>query len=102
MRKLFGVGKPRVLQGAGLRLVGVVLWLYGLTTSSAGGKREGWGLLIAGWLARFVRAKYLQSSTVCYPIVRMNSSCRLPAELLSPSAVTRCWFAFSGQPVNGH
>src|SRR5262249_42016878 len=32
MRKLFGVGKPRVLQGAGGWLADMVLWLYWLAT----------------------------------------------------------------------
>jgi transposase len=40
MRKLFGVGKPRTLQGAGGRLVGAVLllyWLSGLWVGRRGG-----------------------------------------------------------------
>jgi hypothetical protein len=35
MRKLFGVGKPRVLQGTGGWLMGLVVWLYGLATLPA-------------------------------------------------------------------
>jgi transposase len=33
MRKLFGVGKPRTLQGGGCGLVGVALWLYWLAAA---------------------------------------------------------------------
>jgi transposase len=47
MRKLFGVGKPRVLQGAGGWLVGVVVWLYWLTALPAGRKYGGRGLVVA-------------------------------------------------------
>jgi len=36
MRKLFGFGKPRVLQGAGGWLVGMILGLYGLRTLLGG------------------------------------------------------------------
>lgn len=36
MRKLFGVGKPRRLQGEGRGLVGVLCWLYGLSTALLG------------------------------------------------------------------
>lgn len=36
MRKLFGIGKPRVLQGAGGWLVGLMLGLYGLMTLLGG------------------------------------------------------------------
>lgn len=44
MRKLFGVGKPRTLQGAGGRLVGALLWLCGLATALLGRRcrREAW------------------------------------------------------------
>jgi transposase len=46
MRKLFGVGKPRALQGAGGRLVGVVLWLYWLAALLVGRRygRRAWGV----------------------------------------------------------
>jgi transposase len=40
MRKLFGVGKPRTLQGAGGWLVGVVSWLYWLSGRWAGSRYE--------------------------------------------------------------
>jgi transposase len=33
MRKLFGMGKPRTLQGSAGGLVGIVLWLYGQSTA---------------------------------------------------------------------
>jgi transposase len=36
MRKLFGVGKPRTLQGAGDWLVGVVVWLHWAATALVG------------------------------------------------------------------
>jgi transposase len=36
MRKLFGVGKPRTLQGGGGEFVGVVFWLYWLSTALYG------------------------------------------------------------------
>ena len=36
MRKLFGVGKPRCLQGAGTGVVGVLVWLYWLSTAQLG------------------------------------------------------------------
>src|SRR6185437_12819189 len=36
MRKLLGVGKPRTLQGGGGEFVGVVGWLYWLTTALYG------------------------------------------------------------------
>jgi transposase len=36
MRKLFGFGKPRVLQGAGGRLIDMVRWLYWLATLLVG------------------------------------------------------------------
>jgi transposase len=47
MRKLFGVGKPRTLQGAGGLLVGVALtlyWLSGLWVGRRGGYRARLGL----------------------------------------------------------
>jgi hypothetical protein len=40
MRKLFGVGKPRTLQGAGGLLVGVALMLYWLSGLWVG-RKEG-------------------------------------------------------------
>jgi transposase len=40
MRKLFGVGKPRTLQGAGGSLVGAVWWLYWLFGRWAGRRCE--------------------------------------------------------------
>jgi transposase len=46
MRKLFGVGKPRVLQGAGGLLVGAAGWLYwlsGLWGGRSDGRRAGLG-----------------------------------------------------------
>jgi transposase len=48
MRKLFGVGKPRPLQGAGGRLLGVVVCLYWVTTLSSGRKDERRALTVAG------------------------------------------------------
>jgi|SRR5579884_548113 len=36
MRKLFGVGKPRRLQGEGGGAVGMLFWLYGLATALVG------------------------------------------------------------------
>jgi transposase len=47
MRKLFGVGKPRALQGAGGWLVGALLWLYGLPTALLGRRYGGAGLVAA-------------------------------------------------------
>jgi transposase len=46
MRKLFGVGKPRMLQGAG-GLVGAVGWLYGLSAALVGRWWPRCGLAIA-------------------------------------------------------
>ena len=40
MRKLFGMGKPRVLQGVGGKLVDRVLWLYWLATFLVGRKYQ--------------------------------------------------------------
>jgi len=48
MRKLFGVGKPRALQGAGGWLIGMVVWLYGLTTLPASRKYRARVPIIAG------------------------------------------------------
>jgi transposase len=44
MRKVFGVGKPRALQGAGGWLVGALLWLYWVATRLLGRRcgRAGW------------------------------------------------------------
>jgi transposase len=41
MRKLFGVGKPRALQGAGGGLVSVVLWAYWRAARPTGRRHEG-------------------------------------------------------------
>jgi transposase len=46
MRKLFGVGKPRALQGAGGGLVSVVLWTYWRAALPNGRRYEGWA-----WIA---------------------------------------------------
>jgi len=48
MRKLFGVGKPRTLQGGGGGLVGVALWLYWLAAALYGRRsgRAGSGSLV--------------------------------------------------------
>jgi transposase len=48
MRKLFGVGKPRTLQGAGGGLVGVVLWLYWLVTRPGDRRYGGRALIVPG------------------------------------------------------
>lgn len=40
MRKLFGIGKPRVLQGVGGRLIDRVQWLYWLATFLVGRKYQ--------------------------------------------------------------
>src|SRR5262249_42813748 len=48
MRKLFGVGKPRALQGAGGWLIGMVVWLYGVTTLPASRKYRARVPIIAG------------------------------------------------------
>jgi transposase len=55
MRKLFGVGKPRTLQGGGDRLVGAIRWLYWLST-----------LLLVRWCGRAgaIAARYLRSATL--------------------------------------
>jgi transposase len=44
MRKVFGVGKPRALQGAGGWLVGALVWLYWVATRLLGRRcgRAGW------------------------------------------------------------
>src|SRR5262249_57182574 len=49
MRKLFGVGKPRVLQGMAGGLVGLALWLYWLATRPGGPRDSRRTLLIPGW-----------------------------------------------------
>jgi hypothetical protein len=46
-RKLFGVGKPRVLQGAVGWLIGMVVWLYWLAILRAGRRYRAWGLIVA-------------------------------------------------------
>ena len=48
MRKLFGVGKPRTLQGAGGRLVGVVVGLYWLAALLVGRKDRKRASIVVG------------------------------------------------------
>jgi transposase len=48
MRKLFGFGKPRVLQGAGGGLADMVVWWYGLATLLAGRKYRSRALIVIG------------------------------------------------------
>jgi transposase len=48
MRKLLGIGKPRTLQGGGGWLIGVILWLYWLTTFPTGRKHRERALVVAG------------------------------------------------------
>jgi transposase len=48
MRKLLGMGKPRTLQGGGGWLIGVILWLYWLTTLPTGRKHRERALVVAG------------------------------------------------------
>lgn len=65
MRKLFGFGKPRVLQGAGSWLVDMVVELYCSTTLLGGRTYRMRASIVIDWLVSTATLKRGKKSTAC-------------------------------------